>query len=254
MMRLQKAIAQAGVTSRRKAEELILTGKVQVNGQVVTTLGAKVDPRTDIITVSGKRIIVSPKKVYYALNKPVGYITSLKDPQGRATVMDLLPPIATRIFPIGRLDYNSEGLLLLTNDGQLAYYLTHPRFKVKKTYRVLVKGFFGDEDAAKLRAGVELEDGKTAPARVTILKRTPTYSWLEITIHEGRKREIRRMCASVEHPVLKLKRIEFAGILLGKLPVGHYRPLTSLEILKLKNLVRTASGHLPPPPKPSSSF
>lgn len=242
LIRLQKLIAEAGVASRRKAESLILAGKVKVNGEVVTALGTRVDPRVDVITVSGKRIAISSPKVYYALNKPLGYLTSLRDPQGRPTIMDLIPDIPVRVFPVGRLDYNSRGLLLLTNDGQLAYCLTHPKFKVGKTYRVLVEGAIGEKAIGQLRSGVELEDGRTAPAQVTLRWRERSQSSLEISVYEGRKREIRRMCQAVGHPVLELERIEFAGIKLGNLPPGSHRPLRQAEIAQLKRLMPTATS------------
>lgn len=240
--RLQKVIAQAGVASRRHAEQLILEGKVQVNGQKVTELGTKVRP-TDIVTVDGRKLQRSqkPSYEYYLLNKPTGYITSVTDPQGRRTVMDLMKGVKQRIYPVGRLDYDTSGLLVLTNDGDLAHRLMHPRFGVDKTYRVEVKGTIPHHALERLRNGVELEDGKTAPARVRILPRTNQGSLqpVEITIHEGRNRQVRRMFDAVGFPVVTLERIQFGPLRLDdNLKVGTYRSLTAKEVQELRKAVK----------------
>lgn len=244
MERLQKAIAQAGVTSRRGAEELIKEGRVKVNGEVILTLGSKVGPE-DKIEVDGKTIPRGKtQEAYYLLHKPCGYITSTSDPQGRKTVLDLLKKVPERVYPVGRLDYNTSGLLLLTNHGEMAHRLMHPSFEIRKTYQVEVEKKIPEKLLEKLRRGVELEDGKTAPALVQEISSggrglLPCY---EITIHEGRNRQIRRMFQTIGFPVVNLKRIRFGPIELDQdLPAGHFRPLTAQEIQGLKNAVKLKS-------------
>ena len=244
MERLQKILAGAGVASRRKCEELILSGKVQVNGETVTTLGAKADPAVDTITVDGKTIGVE-KKLYLVFNKPKGVITSASDPQGRKIVTDYLKGIEERVYPVGRLDYDTEGLLLLTNDGEFAHLLTHPKHHVPKTYLATVKGVPHGTALDKLKQGIMLEDGMTAPAEVEYhdLDTDGKSSTISITIHEGRNRQVRRMFEAISHPVIKLKRISFGELFLGNLKRGLYRHLTKDEIesfYKLSGMTRPA--------------
>jgi 23S rRNA pseudouridine2605 synthase len=239
MERLQKVLAQAGVASRRACEELIRQGRVQVNGQVVTEMGTKVDPHRDAIRVDGKPISDPAEKVYLILNKPPGYISTVHDPWGRPTVLDLIP-YEERLYPVGRLDAESEGLLLLTNDGRLTHRLTHPRYEHEKEYLTLVRGRPRDAVLSRLRRGVDLEEGRTAPAEVNRVSRKegletpPDTTWLRIVIHEGRKRQIRRMCAAVGHPVQRLVRVRMGPIELGDLAVGEYRPLSAKEVRRLQ--------------------
>lgn len=228
--RLQKIIATAGVCSRRKAEELILLGEVKVNGETVNTLGAKADPHNDIISVEGK--VIEPfgaEKVYYLLNKPRGYITSTSDPQGRPTVMDLMKGVSTRIYPVGRLDYASEGLLLLTNDGELANKLMHPSSQVRRTYSVKVRGSLTDDQIRQLRKGVHLSDGFVKPLRVSRADRLENKEWVEIEITEGKNLEIRRIFAVLDLEVDRLRRIGIGSLEIGKVPVGKYISLTKRQ-------------------------
>ncbi|NGM81527.1 rRNA pseudouridine synthase [Paenibacillus sp. 7124] len=239
MERLQKILAQAGVASRRKCEELILAGKVEVNGEVVTTLGTKADPGTDIIKVSGKPIS-GENKVYIMFNKPKGVITSASDPKGRKIVTDYMKGIKERVYPIGRLDYDTEGLLLLTNDGEFANLLTHPKHHVPKTYLATVKGIPHGTALDKLKQGIKLEDGMTAPAEVEYkdVDEESNESVISITIHEGRNRQVRRMFEAISHPVIRLKRISFGDILLQNLKRGSFRHLTKDEINGLQQLAK----------------
>lgn len=228
--RLQKWLAYCGYGSRRACEQLIEQGRVQVNG-VVATLGTKVDPERDIITVDGKRVQPPPRRVYLMLNKPRGYVTTRKDPHAPRTVMELLRDAPAPVFPVGRLDADSEGLLLFTNDGEFANRLLHPRYKLPKTYRVWVRGKPSERALRRLREGVLLEDGITAPAQVKLLKADAEQSLLEITIHEGRKRQIRRMCQAVGHPVVRLMRIAIGDLRLPRdLKPGQWRELTPAEL------------------------
>lgn len=234
MERLQKILAQAGVASRRKCEELILSGAVEVNGEPVTTLGTKADPAVDVITVKG-RSIRSEKKLYVMLNKPKGVITSAKDPQGRKVVADFLPGIKERIYPVGRLDYDTEGLLLLTNDGEFANLLTHPKHHVPKTYLATVKGVPHGTALEQLQAGVKLEDGMTSPAEVEYhdVNMEKSEATIRITIHEGRNRQVRRMFEAVGHKVVRLKRVRFGELGLDGLPRGKFRHLSEQEVKML---------------------
>lgn len=236
MERLQKVLAQAGIASRRKCEEIILAGRVAVNDEKVTALGVKVDPAADVIKVDGK-VIRSEQKVYLILNKPKGVITSVKDPEGRKTVNDFLKGINERVFPVGRLDYDTEGLLLLTNDGEFANHLTHPSHHVPKTYHVTVKGVPHGNDLEKLAGGILLDDGMTAPAEVEYhdIDTAKNQTVISITIHEGRNRQVRRMFDAIRFPVEKLKRVQFGSLYLHGLPRGRYRRLTPEEINELKN-------------------
>lgn len=235
MERLQKVMAKAGVASRRKCEDLIAAGEVKVNGITVTEAGVKVNPEKDIIEVKGREIGVEDK-VYFLLYKPVGYITSVGDPRKRKTVVDLMSGIQERIFPVGRLDYDTSGLLLLTNDGDLAFHMTHPSHEMEKEYEAFVKGKVGDSNLDRLREGLQLEDGWTAPARVKRLGENGSNTLLQLVIHEGRNRQVRRMCEAVGHPVLNLKRTRIAFLTIGKLKEGQYRSLTANEIEKLKRI------------------
>jgi len=233
--RLQKILAQCGVASRRAVEELILQGRVIVNGRAAT-LGMKADPKRDHIKVDGRLIRRFEPKVYLMFNKPRNCITSMYDPQGRPVIKDFLKKVKVRVFPVGRLDYDSEGLLLLTNDGELSNAILHPRHEIPKTYLVKVKGILKDEEILKLKKGVKLKEGVTAPVKVRKIKKVDINSWIEIIIYEGRKRQIRRMLEKVGHPVLKLKRIKVDGLELGELPLGEYRHLTGDEIKRLKTV------------------
>jgi len=228
--RLQKVLAKAGVASRRHAEELIVGGKVKVNDRIVTELGSKVDACKDTIEVNGQIIPPPEQKVYYLLHKPRGYVTTLSDERGRKTVIDLLDGIDQRVYPVGRLDYDSEGLLLLTNDGDLTNALTHPRNKVKKTYLARVEGVPEAEKLQAMAKGMELADGPTAPAEVRLAGIRDNRALLEITIHEGRNRQVRRMCEQIGHPVVRLRRTRFGPLELGDLRPGQYRPLTKQEL------------------------
>ena len=207
---------------------------------MVTQLGTKANPGTDRITIDGRPLRPAGEPLYILLNKPVGVVTTLFDPEGRPTVRDLLPDVRARVFPVGRLDFHSSGLLLLTNDGELALRLTHPRYGIRKTYRVKVKGTPGPEALAQLAAGVRLEEGVTAPAEVRIERNQEGASWIEITVSEGRKREVRRMCERVGHPVEKLTRARLGPLKLGKLAPGEHRPLTEREVHELRRTVGLA--------------
>ena len=231
--RLQKYLAAAGVASRRASETLILEGRVAVNGKVVKELGTKVTPGKDKVTVDGKPVQTEEQLVYYLMNKPAGYLTTVKDTHDRPTVMDLLTGIPYRVFPVGRLDFETEGLLLLTNDGEFAYRMTHPKFKIKKTYLATVQGELTKERLQMLRNGVELEDGKTAPAEVNIVRQEKHRTVVEITIHEGKNRQVRRMFKAVKNPVLELKRINVGGLTLKGVGSGEIRSLTAEEVQKL---------------------
>jgi len=205
-----------------------------VNGRVIRKLGSRADPEKDHIKVDGKLINPKQPKTYILLNKPKGYITSLRDTEGRPTVIDLLRNVKTRVYPVGRLDYDTEGLLLLTNDGDLAHAIMHPKREIPKTYHVKIKGLLEDSDIQKLRGGIKIGDSFTAPADVKRLRRTNHNSWIEMTIHEGRKRQIRRMLERIGHPVLKLKRVKIGFLDIKGLEVGKYRYLSLEEVSRLK--------------------
>lgn len=238
--RLQKIIAAAGIASRRKAEELITAGLVTVNGQTITELGTRADPAADHIRVRGKLLQRSESRIYLMLNKPRGCVSTVHDPEGRPTVMDLVRGVGARVFPIGRLDYNSEGLLLLTNDGDLAQRLTHASFHVPKTYLVKISGKPADEALDRLRAGVtihEQHDGRTrqvrtAPATIALIKDAPN-PWYEITLTEGRNRQIHRMFEKIGHHVEKIKRTRYGPLALDVEP-GQFRALTPVEVRRLQ--------------------
>ncbi len=238
MERLQKVLAQAGIASRRNCEELIKAGRVSVNGQIVRELGSKVDPARDEIRVDG-RPIAREAFVYLLLNKPTGVITSLRDPQGRRVVTDLLTGVTERVYPVGRLDYDTSGLLLLTNDGELANRLAHPSYEIDKVYRAWVKGVPTKATLDKLAAGVLLEDGVTAPGEARLIQIDPQQrrAEIELTIHEGRNRQVRRMCEAVGHPVISLKRVRVGFLTLDGVKTGGFRRLTEAEVTRLKALL-----------------
>lgn len=229
--RLQKIIASAGICSRRRAEELILLGSVLVNNEVVNTLGAKADPKNDIISVDGK--VIEPdaqESQYYLLNKPRGYITSTSDPQGRPTVMDLMATVPARIYPVGRLDYASEGLLLLTNDGEMANRLMHPSSEVKRTYAVKVKGEVSEEHLRQLRKGIQLSDGFVKPVRVARGEKLMAKEWIEVTVTEGKNLEIRRLFAVLGLDVERLRRIGIGPLSIELVPVGKFVRLSKAQV------------------------
>ena len=232
-MRLAKYLAEAGVASRRKAEELIMQGRAKINGLVVKEKGCTINPDVDRVEFDG-RIISREEKVYILLNKPAGYISSVFDPQGRPTVMELLKDIKLRIYPVGRLDFDTEGLLLLSNDGDFTNLMIHPRYEINKTYQALVKGKPDKKSLQILQEGIQLEDGITAPARVNILKTFQDRTLLEIEIHEGRKRQVKRMFQAIGHPVINLKRTTFGSLKLQGVAPGKYRFLTPSEVNRLK--------------------
>jgi 23S rRNA pseudouridine2605 synthase len=231
--RLQKYLSRAGVASRRRAEGLILEGKVKVNGQVVTELGVKVDPDKDRVQVEGKRVGLPPPPVTFMLHKPYGCVSTTSDPQGRRTVMDLAPRDYGRLYPVGRLDYDATGLMLLTNDGDLAERLTHPRYQVPRTYRLTVAGEMPDKALEQLGGGIEL-DGRPVSTEVKLLKKWNGKTILEITVWEGRYHLIKRLLEDVGHQVLKLKRMAFGPLHLGRLVRGAWRPLTRQEQMNLQ--------------------
>ena len=235
--RLHKFIAHAGVSSRREAERFIAEGRVAVNDRIVTKMGTKVDPIRDTVKLDGRLIRSSPGKLYVVLNKPVGYVSTLKDPQGRPVIMELLDRIPSRVYPVGRLDYDAEGLVLLTNDGELSHRLQHPRYGIRRIYEVKVKGVPTGDELSRVRNGIKLEDGVTLPANVMFLRRTVNNCWMKITLSEGRNRQVKRMFAAIGHPVMKLKRVKFGVIGLGNLMRGQYRQLTRDEVQALYNLV-----------------
>ena len=233
--RLQKIISAAGITSRRASEELILAGRVSVNGTVVTELGSKADPASDTITVDGKPLTIAAKRLYILLYKPVGYMTTLDDPEGRPLVTELLKEIGERVYPVGRLDYNTEGLLLLTNDGEWANHLMHPRHEVEKEYHVRVRGKVHRSQLDQLAGGVDVEGRKTAPARVSMIKEGEQNDWFSLTIHEGRNRQVRRMCEAVSLSVVRLRRVRYGMLSLDLLKPGEFRFLTEAEVNGLRN-------------------
>jgi pseudouridine synthase len=238
--RLSRFLAHAGIASRRHAEELIAAGRVQVNGVTITTQGTRINPDIDVVLVDSKLVYTTSKHVYMLLHKPIGYVSTAHDPQGRPTVLELLPLDlrALRVYPVGRLDIDSSGLLLLTNDGDFALHLTHPRYSMQKHYQALVQGCPSESTLLALRSGVTIvEDNgqshNTAPAQVSLLRKERSDCWLSLTIHEGRKRQVRRMLAAVGHPVLDLSRVGIGPIELGVLPVGKWRYLSSEEVKSL---------------------
>lgn len=229
-------MASCGVASRRKSEELIFEGRVTVNGKTVEEPGLQIDPEKDEVRVGKKRISTPEKKVYIMLNKPVGCVSTCEDDRGRMTVLDCIKGVDARIYPVGRLDFTTEGMLLLTNDGELAYRLTHPKNEVNKRYLVIINSALSPEEVKKLERGVFIEGGKTAPAKIKVLKTQPDRTELTIIIHEGRNRQVRRMFDAIEKEVVFLKRISIGDLNLGELKKGEYRFLTDEEITYLKQL------------------
>ncbi len=242
--RLQKYLSRAGVASRRHAEVLITEGRVFVNGKKVTVLGSKVDPEIDRVTVDGKPVSVADERTYLLLYKPPNVVTTLQDPQGRPTVADYFTPGESRVFPIGRLDYDAEGALLLTDDGDLANKLMHPKFGVERTYLVKVKGIPSESALEKLRGGVRLEDGMATPKSVDRYETAEKNTWLKLVVTEGRPHLIKRLCAAIGHPVLRLFRPSHAGINLAGLRPGQIRRLQADEV---RTLMSVAGGEAAPP-------
>ncbi len=233
--RLQKYLAECGVASRRRCEELIAQGKVFVNGKVAT-LGMTIDPGLDVVMLNHEKV-EPEKKLYILLNKPRGVVTSVKDPHHKKTVMNYLNGVSGRVFPVGRLDIDVEGALLMTNDGELAYRLTHPKYEVPKVYLAWVRGKMPVEMAVRMEKGVKLDDGISRASRVVVLNQGNTSTLIEITMREGRKREIKRMCARIGHEVLELKRISIGNLQVGNLQPGEWRFLKDAEIQELRRLV-----------------
>lgn len=235
-LRLQKFLAHAGVASRRKSEELITSGRVKVNGKIITRLGTKIDPERDRVLVDEYEVTSTEDKVYYIINKPPGYVTTTNDEMDRPTVFDFFD-CDKRIYPVGRLDKDTRGLLLLTNDGIIVYRLTHPSFEVPKTYEAWVKGKMKNSTLKKLTAGIKLEDGFSKPKNIEKLAIKGNKTLIKITLIEGRKRQVRRMLKNIGHPVDDLVRIKFANLHLGELPQGQYRKLTKNELYNLKKMI-----------------
>lgn len=243
--RLQKYLASCGVASRRMSEEIIKSGRVAVNGQIVTEMGVKIKIGTDKVTVDGKDITPEEEHVYLMLNKPEGYVTTAHDPQGRPTVLDLVAEVPQRVFPIGRLDVDTEGLLFLTNDGELAYRLTHPKFAVTKVYHALVTGKPSEDKLDRMRNGLKLEDGMTKPCTVKVIRRYNHKTMLEITISEGRNRQVRRMCQAIGNPIIELERVKIENIELSQVKRGQYRKLTLEELAPLMYKVQLGANLAP---------
>lgn len=238
-VRLQKFLARAGVASRRACEKIIEAGRVSVNGNVVTELGTKVDSSVDEVSLDGAPVCKPDQAVTLMLNKPAGFLTSMKDPQGRPCVAELVPcDEIPGLYPLGRLDYDTTGLLLFSTDGELGNAVLHPSRHVDKTYRALVKGAPSEKALSRLRHGVELEDGMTQPAVVSLVGRKGKNAFVEITIHEGRKRQVKRMLEAIGHPVLRLHRESFGPLELGDLPEGEYRVLNPQEVVTLEQAAR----------------
>jgi 23S rRNA pseudouridine2605 synthase len=234
-MRIQKALSDCGYTSRRKAEELVRQGRIKINGHPAV-IGAEVNPHRDVITVDGERIYTGGKKqnIYIALYKPRGYVTSMSDELGRRTVDELVEDLGTRVYPIGRLDRNSEGLLLMTNDGEFANQMMHPKYKVAKTYRVTVHNCVNEDQITKMASGVVIDGRMTAPAIITVVSTSPERTVMEMTIREGRNRQIRKMCEAVGLNVKRLKRTAIGPLKLGMLQPGEWRELSKAEVAALR--------------------
>lgn len=233
-MRLQKYLASCGVASRRNAEKIIMSGRVSVNGIIISELGTQVDELHDIVLVDGEVVHQEEGKHYIAYNKPVGEVTTASDPEGRTTVMDRFRDYPVRLFPVGRLDYDSEGLLLLTNDGDLMNRLLHPSFEIPKSYLTRVSNVVTDEEIRSLRNGVLIDGRITSPAGVRLIRHDAFSTELLITIHEGRNRQVRKMIAEIGHQVVRLKRVSFGPVKLGNLPSGMWRSLSDEELKKLR--------------------
>ena len=246
MERIQKILSRAGVASRRAAEDLIREGRVRLNGKVVEHLGTRADPVSDKLTVDGRPAVLNRLR-YFLYHKPVGVISSMSDPEGRQSIGEVVRESREHLFPVGRLDFDSSGLVLLTNDGELAQKLTHPKYGVAKVYRVKVRGHLEEKTLKRLASGVRLEDGMTLPAEVIVESRLDKKTRLVMTLHEGRQRQIRRMCEAVGHPVDKLSRVSLGTLKLGRLPPGHKRELHEEEIRALWEFARRSRGDGPVP-------
>jgi 23S rRNA pseudouridine2605 synthase len=240
--RLQKLIAAAGYCSRREAEVLIAAGRVEIDGRTAA-LGDRGDPAINEITIDRKPLLAAESHCYLLMNKPAGVVTTARDPGGRPIVTDLIKDVSVRVFPVGRLDYNTSGLLLLTNDGELANQLAHPRHEVDKTYLVRVRGRLRREDRQRLEQGIQLDEGRTAPARIQHVRCRGSHTWFEMILHEGRNRQVRRMCESLGYEVSRLIRIGYDFLTLDDLPAGSYRPLSDQEVARLK---KTAAANVEP--------
>lgn len=235
MERLNKALARAGVASRRGADRLIVEGRVTVNGRIVTELGTRVEASRDAIKVDGRRIAATRREpVYLVLHKPRGVVTTFSDPEGRPTVRGLLKGVRQRVFAVGRLDYDSEGLLLITDDGELARDLMHPARQVPRRYRVKVRGQPSAETLERLRRGIVLDGRRARAGSARCVQRGASHSWVELTLGEGRKHQVKRMLAALGHPVLRLRRVAYGGVELGALPAGGLRPLRAAEVARLR--------------------
>jgi 23S rRNA pseudouridine2605 synthase len=242
-VRLQKYLAHAGVASRRAAEEFIARGRVRVNGKAVTKPGTLVGP-ADRVEVDGRLVAAADAPRYLVLNKPPKVMTTMRDPGGRRTVASLVPREFGRVVPVGRLDYDTSGVLLMTDDGDLAYILTHPKFGVEKTYRAVVRGRLQAEDVRALLEGIKLEGERSQPAKVRVVRTSGASSEIDVTIHEGKNRQVRRMFEATDHPVVSLVRLRFGPLSLGELPVGHWREATDREISALRRVGREARAEL----------
>ena len=236
MMRLQKYLALSGVASRRNAEKMIIEGRVSVNHMPVTAMGLQVDETSDLVEVDGNPVSIQEEKHYIAYNKPLGEVTTVSDPEGRATVMDKFRDYPVRLYPVGRLDYDSEGLLLLTNDGDMMNHVLHPSHEVSKVYLVKASNRVTEDEISQLRRGVLIEGKMTSPASVRLIRHETFDTVMLITIHEGRNRQVRKMVQAVGHQVVSLKRVGFGPVLLGDLPSGKWRRLTEKEIEKLRSI------------------
>lgn len=237
LMRLNKFLSKAGIVSRRGADQLIRQGRIAVNGKITTELGTVIDETADKVEFDGKTVTLPDEYIYLVLNKPPGYLVTLRDNFGRPLVMNLMGKYKKVVKPVGRLDFDSSGLLILTNDGEFAFRLSHPRFEIDKKYLVKCEGFISDDDIKKLGEGIQLEDGKTSPAKLELVSRSKTFSRFYITIHEGRKRQVRRMCQAVGKTVVKLERISIGNIELGGLKSGKFRALEKTEIDSIKKVL-----------------
>ena len=235
-LRLQVFLARAGVASRRGGEDLIRGGAVTVNGELVTKLGTRIDPERDHVKVHGRLVRGAERKVHLVLNKPRGVVSTAADPEGRPTVIDLVRVKGARLYPVGRLDLQSEGLMLLTNDGELAQRLLHPRFEVPRTYQAKIRGHLDEKARKRLKAGIVLEGRRTRPLEARTIRRLENASWVEVTVHEGRQHLVRDALDAVGHPVVKLKRVAFGPLRLGRLPAGKSRPLREEELAALQEL------------------
>ena len=255
--RLHKVLARAGIASRRHVEQMMTAGRIKVNGRTVKELGAQIDPDKDHVFVDGRRVKIAAdqvgERVYFLLNKPIKVLSTAKDEQGRKTVLDVVVGASEgRIYPVGRLDYDAEGALLLTNDGELTNLLIHPKHKVPKTYMVKVKGVPTDEQLAKLRRGIYLEDGPTGPCQIEVIKKAKVNTWVQVILTQGKNRQIKRMFWRIGHPVQRLVRTHFAGISTEGLEIGKYRALTKRELAYLQQVAQQKETGMPKvPAKPS---